>query len=65
MCYSPHYTVNKKFNIDAYYVVLLVAVTARAIGNNTSLANAGLTASLWGIVIGIVLRTYVGVDFER
>lgn len=63
--YAPHYVLKKAFHIEAYAVVLLVAVTARAIGDYTVLAHAGLTASLWGILIGICLRTFVGVDLKE
>lgn len=65
VCYAPHYMLKKTFNIEAYAVVLLVAVTARAIGDYTTLAHSGLTASLWGILIGIGLRTFVGVDLKE
>lgn len=62
--YSAHYTLGKKFSIEAYSVVLLIATVSRAIGNYTVLAHAGLSASLWGIVLGICGRTFCNLDLK-
>jgi len=64
VAYAPHYGLGKAFNLEAYAVVILIAVVARAIGDYTILSHSGLSASLWGIVIGICGRTFCGLDLK-
>lgn len=62
---TAHHVLGKKLNLEAYSLVLLIAIVARGIGNYTVLAHAGLSASLWGILIGIGLRTCCGLDLKE
>lgn len=58
-----HRVLGKPCNIEAYCVVMVIAVVARAIGYYKDLANSGLSASLWAILIGILCR-YLGLNLK-
>ncbi len=58
---STHYFMKKELVFEPYCLILLIAVISRSIGNYDPLRDAGLSASLWAILIGMFCR-YLGVE---
>jgi hypothetical protein len=54
---AAHYILNKPMIIESYCSVLMIALVSRSIGNYTELTHAGLSASLWAILIGSCIRS--------
>lgn len=54
-----HFMLKKNQELEAYGAIIVIAVAARAIGEYNVLKSAGLSASFWAIILGILFR-YVG-----
>ena len=53
---TAHFLLKKPQALEAYGAVILISVAARAIGEYNVLKHAGLSASFWAIIIGILFR---------
>lgn len=52
-----HWVLKKPQVFEPYCVIMGIAVISRAIGNYKFLAKAGLSASLWCVLIGVTVRS--------
>ena len=55
---SAHFIMKKQQELEAYGAMIVIAIAARAIGEYNVLKNAGLSASFWAIIIGILFRYF-------
>lgn len=54
---TTHWVQKKPLVWEAYCAVLVLAVAARSLGNYHEISKYGLSASLWGILFGVLVRS--------
>jgi hypothetical protein len=57
LIYLTHKALKKPMVLEAYGVIFVIALCSRSLGNYPELAKYGLSASLWGILLGVLVRS--------